>query len=158
MTTEDNNARDQARAQLESIKEMVAALHVDYDMLEELRELQRDSMAGHIAELEELERQANGCADQEEAQQQIHEDPLSVQVRTGWMDPYDMKLDPSEFEILLCTGGPAVRIIGDLDEHYQPENPRIQYQDWGTPWTNYPMTNSEHKAVIEYCQQFYFGG
>ena len=63
-----------------------------------------------------------------------------------------------EFEILLCTGGPACRIIGDLDQHGQPDRPRLQYQDWGTPWTELvSISSDEREALQTYCQQFYFG-
>lgn len=78
-------------------------------------------------------------------------------MRGDWADPGSEDLaTPTEFEILLCTGGPAVRIVGDLDQHKQPERPRIQYQDWGTPWTEYFEANGS-ESLQTYCQQFYFG-
>lgn len=134
MTTEDNDARDQARAQLESIKEMVAAL--------DLADANADDDA------------------MEEARQHIQEAPLSVEVRGGWYSPGgdQSAREPEQFQILLCWGGPAVRIIGDLYADGAPANPYIQYQDWGTPWTDYPLTSDDRATVIEYCQQFYFGG
>ena len=150
---EDNRARDQAKAQLEGIMEMVKALNVDYDRLEELKS---SDDVETLDELGQLILDSNGCENREEAEQVIQEDPLSVQVRSGWFPPdwnRDAWPDPEEFEILLCTGGPAVRIIGDLP----PNRAWIQYQDWLTPWTNYPLTSEEESAVLEYCQQFYFG-
>lgn len=123
---EENHAKDQAKAQLESIQEMVKDL---YD--------------------------ADGGLN-EDAQQTIMEDPLSVGVRSGWVtDRTDMS--PEEFKILLCWGGPAVQIVGCLDQHGQPENPRLEYQDWFTGWTEYPMAEEEEKDVLTYCEQFYFG-
>jgi len=32
-------------------------------------------------------------------------------------------------EILLCTGGPVVRIVGDLSQHHEPDSARLEYQD-----------------------------
>jgi len=96
------------------------------------------------------------AVDYEDAERRIQEDPLSVQVRSGWYTPGDA-YSPEEFEILLCTGGPAVRIIGDLDEYMQPARPRLQYQDWGTPWTEYFGANLDREALLAYCQRFWFG-
>lgn len=92
----------------------------------------------------------------DKAIQVIHEDPLSVQVREPWHD-IGKNPAPDEFMILLCTGGPAVRIVGDLDRCAEPENPRIEYQDWGAPWTElHSITEEQEKALLTYCQQFYF--
>ena len=122
--TDQERAKDQAKAQLNSIIEMVNDL--------------------------------NNAEDTEEAGQRIQEDPLSVQVRSDWEDPSD-NLKPTEFNILLCTGGPAVRIIGDLDSYQYPETARLQYQDWFTQWEDYPLDQDEENALITYAQQFYFG-
>lgn len=47
----------------------------------------------------------------EDAEQMIHEDPLSVLVRDGWREPGGHTDEgPEEYEILLSTGGPATRI------------------------------------------------
>ncbi|MGB5217886.1 MAG: hypothetical protein WBN66_06270 [Smithella sp.] len=91
------------------------------------------------------------------AQETIQNDPLSVEVRNGWHSVGSTN-PPDEFCILLCWGGPACRIIGDLDEHAQPEKPRLEYQDWGTNWTEYPLTEEEEAALQTYCEQFYFEG
>jgi hypothetical protein len=63
--------------------------------------------------------------------------PLSVLVRSDWHAP-GSEFTPVQFELLLSTGGPAVRIIGDLDHHTEPYRPQLQYQDWGIPWTDHP--------------------
>jgi hypothetical protein len=134
MTTDSqkkDNAEDQARAQFESIKEMVQAL---LDAQEADDENAR-----------------------EEAYQTIQEDPLSVEVRSGWHAP-GAKADDEEFNILLCTGGPAVRIIGELDDYHQPDKARIEYQDWFTPWEEYRLDNEEDREILlAYCRAFYFG-
>ena len=133
MTTEqreEDRAKDQAKAQLESIREMVKAL--------------KDA------------EEANDDNAREEAEQTIQEDPLSVQVRSGWHNPGE-KAENEELEILLCTGGPAVRIIGELDEHNEPERARIEFQDWFTSWMDYPLDSEEEEDVLTYCRSFYFG-
>jgi hypothetical protein len=90
----------------------------------------------------------------EEAQQAIYDDPLSVQVRSGWNNPGD-DMTPAEYCILLCTGGPAVRIVGDLNDWKEPESARMEYQDWGTPWEKYDGANQD--VMLQYARQFYFG-
>lgn len=93
------DARQQAAAQAQSIADMVAALTLDYDMLEELRE-----------ELADLERIADGCADADEARDRIMEDPLSIETRSGWVSVGE-EMSPEEYRIALCTGGPHVEIV-----------------------------------------------
>ena len=94
--------------------------------------------------------------DEDAIERMIAEDPLSVQVRSGWQSPGE-QLKPEEFEILLCTGGPAVRIVGELNSHNEPEKARIEYQDWGTPWTEYFGADSEElDALITYAGQFFY--
>ena len=94
-------------------------------------------------ELKELEETANCCGqvckDREDAEQFIQEDPLSVEVRSDWTTPGD-EMTAGEFQILLCTGGPAVRIMGELDEHGEPHRAWLEVQDWGKPWTEYYET------------------
>lgn len=149
------------------LAEMVAALECDYDRLEELRE-ERKSLADegahhellgfdseHGEELQELEAAAGDCADRDDAEKRIHEAPLSIEVRSDWYSVGDDQPAPSEFNILLGTGGPATRIIGELDERGQPTLARLQTQDWGTPWTDYLDGDSE--MLLTYCRCFYFG-
>lgn len=118
----------QAQAQLESVVEIIAAL-----------------------------RAASNDEAREAAQIRIQKDPLSVEVRGDWHAPGGEGAKPGEFMILLCTGGPAVRIRGELDRCSEPENPRIEYQDWFTPWRQLlDVTDEAHDALLDYCRQFYF--
>ena len=133
MTQQVDHAREQAKAQLGSIVEMVQALR--------LTETGDDDSETSY----------------EEARQAIQDDPLSIQVRCPWQSVGEEGVKPDQYNILLCTGGPACRIIGTLSEYLEPESARIEYQDWGTPWTDYPLTSEEEAIVLEYAQQFYYG-
>lgn len=94
------------------------------------------------------------------ARQRTQEDALSVQVRdSSWHDPGMHESDgysPDEFEILLSTGGPAIRIIGELSDG-QPTRARLQAQDWFTSWTDYRGDAISNADLLTYCQVFYFG-
>jgi len=94
--------------------------------------------------------------DQEAAHQVITEDALSVEVRSDWHNP-GQKGEDTDYLILLCTGGPAVRITGSLDQYGQPASAILEYQDWFTPWTEYFTKGSEREALLSYARCFYFG-
>ena len=128
MDTQDlERARSEAEAQLHSIIEMVEGLDTDNE------------------------------ADLEEAQQSIQEDPLSIQVRSDWHSPGSSSEELTEYEILLCTGGPATRIIGKLGQYNEPVDACLQFQDWFTPWVNYECGSYEQNALIKYAEQFWYG-
>jgi hypothetical protein len=90
-------------------------------------------------------------------EQEIHESPLSVLVRDGWRQPGGTPEDggPEEYEILLSTGGPALRIYGRLNEHSEPDTAELQWQNWFKPWTR--CTFADETVLLEYAQHFYFG-
>ncbi|MCP3966808.1 MAG: hypothetical protein GY718_10725 [Lentisphaerae bacterium] len=123
--------KDQAKAQFESVEEMVTEL-----------------MAA--GETEDYRRQ-------EEAEETIRNDALSVEIRTGWYCVGSEDNEPAEYAILLCTGGPAVRIRGELGHHGGPESARIEHQDWFTPWTEYALTEDQEGILLTYANQFYYG-
>lgn len=173
-TRTEDRAEDQAAAQYSSIVSMLAAVECDYDRLEELRDERsawleenpgsfidpKDPRNGgrwvmafpdEAEELEELEDEAGDCTDEDDARQRISEDPLSVEVRSDWASPGD-ELTPGEFQILLCTGGPAVRIMGELDQYGTPCRAWLEYQDWGTPWTQYFGAKSD--TLCQYAAHF----
>ena len=93
----------------------------------------------------------------------IQESVLSVRVRGPWCYPGET-WPPSEYEILLTTGGPALRIIGDLDDYCEPIDAKLQWRDLGTPWTNLhmselPCSASEADAILlSFVGHFFFGG
>jgi hypothetical protein len=154
---EDNlaDAKRQGQAQFESIKEMVEAL-------------ERANESAWEAPPEPF---GNFDDANEAARRAIEEDALSVQVRSGWYQPGAKDADkaPAEYEILLCTGGPACRIVGQLSEHGEPTTARLEVQDWFQPWTEYRPTNPDDKTfasridtkaesiMLTYARCFYFG-
>lgn len=177
--TQDSDLQDIGKSAYESIADMVAALECDYDRLEELKEERddwlsenpgkflepndpRDAGRWSLAfpdeseELSELIDQAGECESREDAEQRIQEDPLSIEVRSGWYTPGKTDNKPAEFMILLTTGGPAVRIMGELDEYGQPDRAWLEAQDWFKPWTQY--LGADQSVLLTYCQQFYFRG
>jgi len=88
----------------------------------------------------------------------MREAALSVEVREGWKEPGDgASMDPEEFRILLSTGGPALRVMGEL-EGGEPSRCWLEHQDWGTPWT---FARAKHEREVEalrwFCGLFWFG-
>jgi hypothetical protein len=164
-----------------SLAEMVAALNCDYDRLEELREARetgveydadanaapdgpgyandQEAWAGEnpedAEELAELEGAAGECKSIEDAAERIQEDALSVEVRSGWVTP-GADMAPEDFAILLCTGGPAARIRGELDESGTPYRAWLEVQDWGKPWTQY--FPADEGVLLAYARCFVFVG
>lgn len=147
-----DTAHDQAIAQVESIVRMVAALELDYDRLEELRGIESPD-EDEARELAELEEAAGGCESEDDARQRILEDALSVEVRSSWHTPGESP-EPSEFRILLCTGGPHVEIVGELDDSNEPCRARVLYRDWSESGELFVF---DRESVLTYCRCFYFG-
>ena len=97
---------------------------------------------------------------QEKIRESILNSALSVEFRSGWYSPlYDRTriIEPCEFKILLTWGGPALRVIGELNQYKEPENVKMQFQDWGTCWTDFEITENQQEALNWFCSCFYFG-
>ncbi|MFC2099421.1 hypothetical protein ACFLSF_01130 [Candidatus Bipolaricaulota bacterium] len=135
MMTSDH-ARQQAKAQLESLLELVEALEAAQADGEALFE-------GESLSLVELEDRAR-------------EWPLSVLVRSEWGLP-GSELSPAEYEILLCTGGPAVRLRGDLSSYGEPETACLEYQDWFTTWDRLALSSDKSDSLARFAALFWFG-
>lgn len=152
-----NDAREQAKAQLESIREMLARLdHIrecDGDLDECESEYHR--IVG-LSVWQHPELMFDDYHDEDAAREAIDEDPLSVEVRSAWHGRGEDAKD-AEFSILLCTGGPAVRIRGELDQYGQADRAWLEYQDWGTPWTEYHAELGIQDSLLEYANQFLGG-
>ena len=96
--------------------------------------------------------------DADALRERLYQMPLAVDVRTGWYSPAPrVAPDAAEYQILLTTGGPALRIVGDLDMHGEPETARVEYQDWGTPWTPYTLAQAEQRRALAFASLFYYG-
>ncbi|MEE8466210.1 MAG: hypothetical protein V3S68_06990 [Dehalococcoidia bacterium] len=172
---EEDHARDQARAQMGGIAQMVERLdHAqEFENIDSHgNDFETDADDCEIEDADIIE--ASGYwpnpgqvpdvtiwdkyHDAEDAEQRIHEDALSVQVRDSqWKSPGQAEYGPDQFEILLCTGGPAVRIMGEIDNNNEPDRAWLEYQDWGTPWTEYHGENYNGDALLAYARCFYFG-
>jgi len=139
MKKNENTAENQARAQLDSILEMMKA---------------RDKASGTE---QKVELEEGYPLDADEITECMQENALSVETRSGWtMHPHEMT--PEEFRIVLCTGGPHVEIKGTLGEYSEPDSASLYFQDWGTPLTKYTNTTEEEDAdLLQYCTVFYFG-
>jgi hypothetical protein len=131
-------AAEQAGMQLASIADLVACL--------EHAESCTDTACG-----------ADCPHEPDEAREAILGDALDVQVRGEWHTPGAIDgCAPYEYKILLCWGGPSVQIVGTLDDANAPDSAKLQYQDWFTEWTNYPLTDAEEETLRKYAQQYYF--
>lgn len=156
MATATTDAARNAQAHLDTI----SALWELHDFLDNPRR-EADGFAELSAEARELLAEIAdartfdelGRNDAEAVEEYARGLALSVCVRSGWVlvgEP----LDADEFEILLTTGGPACRIIGDLREG-EPCRAEIQWQDWGTRWT--PLGGQRCDALDWFAGLFYFG-
>jgi len=148
--TEQEKLQEIGKHAFESIAEMVAALDVDYDRLSELKE-QDERTEEEAEELAELEKAAEDCESLDDAEQRISDDPLSIQVRSGWCD-VGAEMEAEEYCILLSTGGPATRIIGDLNRFGEPETATLQAQDWFTQWQDY--NGDDEETLLRYASRF----
>ena len=95
---------------------------------------------------------------QDELRESVLNSALSVEFRSGWYSLGENPLTAEEFKILLSWGGPALRVIGKIDNNGLPVNPKLQFQDWGTPWTDFEITEDQQDALNWFCNCFYFGG
>ena len=134
--TEKDGAREQAKCQLESIREMVRNLRT--------ARLTPDSARFLACTLSRY----TVCG--------------AFEVREDWHAPGGDA--DQEYRLLLCTGGPAVQVVGDLNKYHEPETAKLQYQeklqyqDLFTEWTDYPLDSDEEADVITYAQCFCFAG
>jgi hypothetical protein len=152
-TATEDRAKAQARLQFEAIAEMVKRLHhakgeCGYDT----------GACQEGADGGDTWKDAAEYHDWEKAREAIDEDPLSIEVRTGWFNPcQEAQGELAEYHILLCWGGPAVRIIGELGRGSTPETARLEYQDWFTPWEAYPLSPDQEEILLDYARDFYYG-
>lgn len=106
-------------------------------------------------ELADLEGQAGDCKNTDDAEQRIHEDALSVEVRSDWTSP-GAEMEAAEFRILLCTGGPHVEMRGELSDG-EPTSAWLEYQDWFTGMSERVNDDGDQDALIAYASRFFYG-
>ena len=139
-TDEDNHALRNAQAHI--------AMYVD---------AYAKSLAFGDGEDHEVEIDGETFRDASVIQERMQEGALSVEVRDDWYVPGGKDGGPTEFRVLVSTGGPAFRIIGDLDQNGQPTDVRAEHQDWGTLWIEVELSNEEQEAVDWFAGLFYYG-
>src|SRR3990167_8383175 len=153
-------AREQAWAQLESVRQMVARLEhlqggcdgkdctlTDKEVCEGVNVYYQGNPPD-----DDMRREYH---DEDKAREAILEDALSVEVRSEWHTVGD-ESDDAEYRITLCTGGPAVQIRGQLGAYSEPDTAILECQDWFTPWVEVETTGEDERIMLVYAQQFYF--
>lgn len=93
---------------------------------------------------------------QDSCRELIEQSALDVQTRSGWRSPGSKPESDAEYCILLTTGGPACRIVGDLDRG-SPQNARMEIQDWGTGWIARGEFTIYEDDLLAFAGHFYFG-
>ena len=147
MSKEQNHAQQNAEGHAESMLDMYRA----FRLLED---------GGRSVELD-----GDEYTDADAIREQAQETALDVSVRGPWHTPGDKDgMKPDAFRILLTTGGPALQLVGELNEHGEPDadSAGFEIQDWGTPWTEYrPAADAQDdwsEALTWFLGCFYFGG
>ena len=89
----------------------------------------------------------------ESALDEMQNAALELKVSGSWVPGCTPTAE--SYMILLSTGGPALRLVGDLNEYQEPVTARLEWQDWGTPWT--PYHDANESDLLIFASQFYFG-
>ena len=85
----------------------------------------------------------------------VHQEPLEIATRSQRANFQD-EFESSDFKILLCTGGPAVRIFGSCEGGY-PSDIELQHQDWFTPWESVRgLSEIQREAMEWFCNFFVY--
>lgn len=147
-----NHAKSNAKAWSETIH--LAYLALNPDAWEALDQYHNETLKiEDPEEFVELERMAEEFHTEDEAPDIIQEMILDVRVSGEWAP--GQTPEATDYTILLSTGGPALRIAGELGRYSEPVTARLEYQDWGTPWIEY--TEADPDELLTFASQFYFG-
>ena len=108
------------------------------------------------AESVELEGDEYTCED--DLHEAIQCEALSVEIRFGWHVPGEDRANTdAEYRIALTTGGPACQLTGDIGIHGEPESARLEWQDWGTPWTYLAgLSEADERALLTFACMFHY--
>ena len=158
-STQTNHAKQEGQNTLEHIQALHQLHSIEsWDSITQLRAQPPADNAAMQDALGELEWITIDNLEQlrEAVVEAAREMPLSVTVRSGWYVPGTAEGKPIEFCILMSTGGPALRIFGELDQYDCPCDPVMQWQDWFQPWQT--LEHDNDAALEWFCGCFYFGG
>jgi len=119
----EDRARQQAQAQIDGLRETLDELDAAVTREEENAAIDR----------------LHGCA-------------VGASVRSPWvrLTTYceDAEgLQPREYKITLCTGGPAVQLRGELRDG-EPHSAKIEYRDGCERWSTYPFPPETTRELI----------
>jgi hypothetical protein len=99
--------------------------------------------------------------DFDEIRERVTERALSVEVRSDWqLWPPAVSCILTDYRITLTTGGPALRMEGALSAWCDrmtgaPETAKIQWMDWGVPWSDYEPETNLDDALIWFAALFF---
>jgi hypothetical protein len=141
---QDNNGRASALATAEH----VAQLHALWLWLNDGGEADDDD-APQVDDPE-------GLDTQEDVEERARELALSCLVSsTEQVEPNQWPPDPDRFEVLTSTGGPAVRLVGELRDGV-PHSCEWEGQDWFTPWVSvHDQTTGEQDDACEWFAELF---
>ena len=153
-----SNSESQALAQVSSITDLFNlstwSNNIENLGFRYLHEEAFDVLYGDKKEVKEyLEYEEELSADR--IDELVRQEPLEVATRSQWANFQD-EFESSDFKILLCTGGPAVRIFGSCEGGY-PSDIELQHQDWFTPWeTVHSLSDNQKDAMEWFCNFFVY--
>jgi hypothetical protein len=140
MTSEQQDKMEHARrcalGTMASIREMVEAMRAAEASDDGEAELEGDRL------------------DSDGIRERMLESPLELTIR-GFRNHLNA-WEADRYELLMGTGGPAVRIVGDLNGG-EASTAEMECQDWFTPWTPVPLEPEDCEALQAFVGQFYMG-
>lgn len=118
-----------------------------------------DNARAHLADIRRLHaahQEAMQISDRlvEQIEEEARDQVLSLEVRTGWHCPSDPPSQPEQGCLTLTTGGPALRVLIELDCDAEVLECQLQHQDWGTPWIELPLTEADDEALCWFAGLF----
>ena len=153
MTEERNGGIAAAASTAETIEQWHRLIEWAGGTYPEARELSREDRR-YLMQHTSWRQDPDCDALREALEDEAREWPLSLEFRADSWQLSPTSCEPDQFRILLCTGGPAVQIVGDLTVSGYPADPELQGQDWFTPWQ---AVDCDSDALQWFCELFVFG-
>jgi len=91
----------------------------------------------------------------------VTERALLVEVRSDWqLWPPAVSCTLTDYRITLTVGGPALRLEGELSAWCDrmtgaPKTAKIQWMDWGVPWSDYGPETDLNDALLWFASLFF---